>query len=128
MARKLTLVFGRIYGADGGRHSGASSRLDAEMAAGSEGEAIPGMAGNSPDLNPIENIWSQVKHAQGLEHATSIPGLKKLHVTSGDKSHQNTYRASMNRCRGKWLRSFRQGKATPDIEYLDWLFEPVFDQ
>ena len=84
--------------------------------------------GNSPDLKSIDYLWNQVKHAQCLEHATSIPGLKKLRVASGDKSHQNTYRASMNRCRGKWLRSFRQGKATPDIEYLDWLFEPVFYQ
>ena len=33
---------------------------------------------NSPNLNPIENLWSQVKHAQWLEHATSIPGLKKI--------------------------------------------------
>ena len=33
---------------------------------------------NSPDRNPIENLWGQVKHAQRLEHATSLPGLKKI--------------------------------------------------
>ena len=37
-----------------------------------------GWPGNFPDLNPIENLWSQVKHAQRREHATLIPGLKKI--------------------------------------------------
>ena len=34
--------------------------------------------GNSPDLNPIENLWSQMKHMQRKERATSAEGLKRI--------------------------------------------------
>ena len=39
---------------------------------------FPGWPGNSPDINPIENLWSQMKHMQRHERATSIKGLKKI--------------------------------------------------
>ena len=37
-----------------------------------------GWPGNSPDLNAIENAWSQMKHIQTGECATSEAGLKKV--------------------------------------------------
>ena len=33
---------------------------------------------NSPDLNPIESLWSQMKQLQSKEHATLATGLKKI--------------------------------------------------
>ena len=33
---------------------------------------------NSPDLNPIENLWSQMKNLQRHKRATSIAGLKRI--------------------------------------------------
>ena len=41
-------------------------------------ELFQGWPGNSPDLNPIENLWSQMKHLQRNERATSAEGLKKI--------------------------------------------------
>ena len=41
-------------------------------------ELFQGWPGNSPDLNPIENLWSQMKHMQRKERATSTDGLKKI--------------------------------------------------
>ena len=37
-----------------------------------------GWLGNSPDLNPIESLWSQMKQLQSKERATSAAGLKKI--------------------------------------------------
>ena len=34
--------------------------------------------GNSPDLNPIENQWSQMKVMQSRERATAVAGLKRI--------------------------------------------------
>ena len=39
---------------------------------------FPGWPGNSPDLNPIKNLWSQIKDMQRDEHGTSAAGLKKI--------------------------------------------------
>ena len=38
------------------------------------------IAGNSPDLNPIENAWSELKNRQRIEKATSKQALKKLAI------------------------------------------------
>ena len=37
-----------------------------------------GWPGNSPDLNPIENLWSQMKHLQRTKRATSKEAIKKI--------------------------------------------------
>ena len=37
-----------------------------------------GWPSNSPDINLIENAWSQMKHLQSKERATSAAGLKKI--------------------------------------------------
>ena len=37
-----------------------------------------GWPGNTLDLNPIENLWSQMKVMQSHKRATSVAGLKKI--------------------------------------------------
>ena len=37
-----------------------------------------GWPGNSLDLNPIENLWSQMKVMQSHKRATSVAGLKRI--------------------------------------------------
>ena len=39
---------------------------------------LQGWPGNSPNLNPIENLWSQMKAKQSRDRATSIAGLKQI--------------------------------------------------
>ncbi len=33
--------------------------------------------GNSPDLNPIENVWNSIKNKLKKRHITSVPILKE---------------------------------------------------
>ena len=37
-----------------------------------------GWWGNSPDLNPIENFWSEMKNLQRMERTVLMEGLKKI--------------------------------------------------
>ena len=37
-----------------------------------------GWPGNSPDLNPIKNLWPQIKYLQRKERGTSKEGIKKV--------------------------------------------------
>ena len=46
-----------------------------------------GCPGKFPDLNLVENLWSQVKHAQCHVHATSIAGQKKNRPTGLKTGH-----------------------------------------
>ena len=39
---------------------------------------LPDWPGNSPDLNPIENLWSQMKHRLKDEKPTSKAGIQKV--------------------------------------------------
>ena len=42
---------------------------------------LPDWPGNSPDLDPIENLWSQMKDMQQDKRETSKDGLKKIALT-----------------------------------------------
>ena len=39
---------------------------------------LPDWPGNSPDFNPIENCWGQMKHALSRERPSSAEGIKKV--------------------------------------------------
>ena len=41
-------------------------------------ELLPDWPGNSPDLNPIENLWSQMKEQLSEERPTSAEGIRKV--------------------------------------------------
>ena len=43
-----------------------------------------GWLGNSPDLNPIESLWLQMKQLQSKERATLATGLKKSLQSLGE--------------------------------------------
>ena len=48
---------------------------------------LPDWPGNSPDLNPIENLWSQMKNKQQDKRETSKDGLKKIALDRLEEGH-----------------------------------------
>ena len=60
-----------------------------------------GWPGNSLDLNPIENLWSQMKVMQSHKHATSVAGLKRIALRVWRRimpSYQKALYMSLPRC------------------------------
>ena len=57
-----------------------------------------GWPGISPNLNPIENLWSEMKNLQRKEQTTLMEGLKKSPTRYGEPSLQNTSTSSMLQC------------------------------
>ena len=76
MATSGTTVHGRqgARSVTGGHR--AKSTKDWHQACGIK--LFAGWPGNSPDLNPIKNLWSQIKHLQRKEQETSNKGIKKV--------------------------------------------------
>ena len=57
---------------------------------------------NSSDLNPIKNVWLQMKKMQRYEYTTSIVGLKKSLEKAGRTSRLSTSISDAKRSHTKY--------------------------
>lgn len=53
-------------------------------------QGVEGKPGNLPDLNPIQNFWSQMMNLWQKDGLTSIAGLKK-NCTEGPETSPTKY-------------------------------------
>ena len=60
------------------RHRICCSSLTKQWHAEHGVRLFQGWLGNSPNLNLIENLWSQMKVMQSHKRATSVAGLKRI--------------------------------------------------
>ena len=73
---------------------------------------------NSPDLDLIESLWSQLKQWQSRECATWMAGLKKIALKSGGRSHYHTFSRSTKACKDAGKRLERSRRARPSIKLV----------